>query len=121
MSHDHHHGSCSTGGCCHHNHEEEMESSCCQQTSCCEGHSHHHHHKYSEELLALADEAWMEVLKEKIKDEIRKTSSQHLDAMAKTVADANHQRWKFKMDQKREIDDFEAHLHDLLRHDQRKG
>lgn len=106
MSHDHHHHH---GECCDHTHHHHDE--CCH-------HDHHHCHdkqsKYSEELLELADEAWMEVLKEKIKDQIRSKSSQHLDALAKLVSESNHSRWIHKMEGKSNREDFEASLQKLL-------
>jgi hypothetical protein len=39
-----------------------------------------------EKLLCLADEAWKEVLKDKIKQEIEKNSGAKLDALAKMGA-----------------------------------
>lgn len=103
MSHDHQHGHCDHHHeCCHHEHCHEH------------GHEHHHDHKYADQLLALADEAWMEVLKEKIKDQIRSTSSAHLDALAKLVSETNHNRWKHKMEGKSNTEDFEANLQKLL-------
>ncbi len=120
MTHEHHHGSCSEGSCSQHQHSHVCD--CCGMHHCeCECHAlHHHHQKYADQLIAIADEAWMEILKEKIKDQIRKTSAEHLDAMAKIVADANHLRWKHKMETRKVLEDYENHLEDLLRHDQRK-
>lgn len=113
MSHDHHHHH---GECCDHHHHHHDE--CCH---------HEHHHacheqqtKYADELLALADEAWMEVLKEKIKDQIRSTSSQHLDALAKLISQANHNRWKHKMEGKTTKEDFEQNLQQIL-HQNKQG
>jgi len=110
MSHDHHHH----GHCDHHHHDE-----CCHHGHSHEHcHDHHHEKKYADELLALADEAWMEVLKEKIKDQIRSTSSGHLDALAKLVSESNHNRWKHKMEGKSNTEDFETSLQKLLHKDQ---
>lgn len=108
MSHCHHQ-SCSGGNSCH-SHSEEQ---CCSCHSCkCD--CHNHHQKYSHELLELADEAWMEVLKEKIKEEIRQMSGEHLTKMAKLVATSNHNRWKETMQEKKGIQEFEDQLHELL-------
>lgn len=47
-------------------------------------------------LFEIADCAWAEVLKEKIKEHIRSTDNK-IDGLAKIVAEANHKRWKNKM------------------------
>lgn len=105
MGHECKHGSCEA----HHHHDESChhhEEAC---DCCC-----HHHHKYSEELLNLADEAWMEVLKEKIKEQIKSTSAQHLDQLAKLVTETNHERWKYKMEERGNGESFEERLRALL-------
>lgn len=112
MSDHCHHGSCS-----HHHHEEEY-CDCCgkksHECSCCCQEEHPGH--YSDELLALADEAWFEVLKEKIKEQIEKTSGKNLDAMAKLVSEANHERWKGKMAETTARSEFDAKLQSLFQH-----
>lgn len=50
-------------------------------------------------FLQLADEAWTEVLKEKIKEHI-KAESKAIDQFAKLVAEANYERWKKKTQEK---------------------
>jgi hypothetical protein len=45
-------------------------------------------------LLRLADEAWMEVLKDKIKQEIVNTGGEKLDEIAKLVAETNCAKWQ---------------------------
>lgn len=98
---------CNHGHGHHHHHHDHDE--------CCEHECHsHHHEKYSDELLALADEAWMEILKDKIKEQILKRSGKNLDEMAKLVSDANHERWKHKIKEFGGKDEFEKKLHDLL-------
>lgn len=76
----------------------------------------HAHHKYRDELLELADVAWMEVLKEKIKEQILHYSEEHLNRIAKLVAESNHKRWIHKMDGKRNLDDFETDLKNITTH-----
>lgn len=92
MSHEHSHSCCSgdheCGNSCHHH----SGCDCCCHSSC-----HTHHQDFAAELLALADEAWMEVLKEKIKDHIRESSGKKLDELAKLVSESNGCRWKSKM------------------------
>lgn len=46
-----------------------------------------------EKLLALADEAWHELLKEKIKAEISKTCADSMDKLAKLVAETDKAKW----------------------------
>ena len=100
-SHHHHH---------HHGHCHE-ENGCCCHDECDE---HHHHGKFSRELLELADEAWMEVLKEEIVNEIRKTSGDHIKKMAKLVNETNHERWKELMAERKGLAEFEDKLKGLL-------
>lgn len=96
MSHDHEHKCCSADKEYHHHH-------------CCPDHHHHgdeqDHSNFAQELIALADEAWMEVLKEKIKEQV-KNSCTGLDELAKIISDANNKRWCAKMQAKKECDNF---------------
>ncbi|MEI8366515.1 MAG: hypothetical protein WCF65_08895 [Parachlamydiaceae bacterium] len=118
MSHCHH----DHEACCHegHHHEDHCHEGHCHdhsEHSCC-SHEHgnecHHHERYADVLLDLADEAWMEVLKEKIKEEIRHASGDHLNELAKLVSSSNHARWKDKLQQKQDVCEFEGRLHELL-------
>jgi hypothetical protein len=114
--------SCSTGSsCCSQDHHSKgscgcgcgCNSSCgcgCQNCNC----SCHKQGKYADQLLHLADEAWMEVLKEKIKDEIRASSGEKLTEIAKLVSTTNHARWREKMQSKKECDDFECQLKNVM-------
>lgn len=52
---------------------------------------------YIGKFVELADEAWTEVLKEKIKEHIRKEST-NMDKFAKLVAEANYERWRKKIE-----------------------
>jgi len=82
----------------HHCHGAHEHCECCQGEIC--GVCHHHHQKhedFSHELIELADEAWMEVLYEKIKKQVEANSGANLDKLAKLVADSNQARWKNKM------------------------
>jgi hypothetical protein len=103
-------------GCCSHDqshkkghHNHHGNSCCCEKSSCCCNSNCHccaeESCEYEDEesckgtkLLELADEAWMELLKEKIKAHILKTDTK-LDELAKIVAEANHKRWSHKMKQ----------------------
>lgn len=104
MSHNHqcHGGSCSHGHHHHHNHDscncshECSETCCCCQGKCCGQHSVVQK-DFAHQLLDIADEAWMELLKEKIKDQILKTNGAQLDKLAKLVSSSNSERWKYKI------------------------
>jgi hypothetical protein len=67
-----------------------------------------------EKLLCLADEAWREVLKEKIKAEIEKTSGAKLGALAKLAAETNHRRWSHLIQGKQKCDEFKQQIKDLM-------
>lgn len=83
----HHHGH-------HHHHHHDEETCCCP---CHEEVCHEEEESCTaESLFAIADCAWAEVLKEKIKDHIR-AHDKKIDELAKLVAEANHKRWKHKM------------------------
>jgi len=51
----------------------------------------------------------MEVLKEKIKENI-KANSKNMDELARMISEANHERWKKKMDEKSCCGCFEEKL-----------
>lgn len=67
-----------------------------------------------EKLLCLADEAWKEVLKEKIKAEIEKTSGEKLSKLAKVVAEANGRKWQFMIQGKKACDEYKNQVRGLL-------
>lgn len=52
---------------------------------------------YAQKFLELADCAWMELLKEKIKEHIQ-ANAKNMDELARMIAEANHERWKKKME-----------------------
>ncbi len=109
MSHHHDHDHC-----CHtHNHEDCCSSHHHHHDCCGDEHHHDHQSSYSDDFLALADEAWMEVLKEKIKENIR-SNDKKLDELAKIISEANHLRWKKKMDKKHCQEDYRQKLHDYF-------
>lgn len=102
--HDHnHHCGCSCSCCRSHQHEEQ---------SCCEGKDGHE--DFASHLLSLADEAWMELLKDKIKENILSSSGAQLDQLAKTVAESNGARWKNKLAMKHNACDFKDKIRQLF-------
>lgn len=117
MTHEHEH--CDSHGHCHHHHHE---SCCCgheeHEHSCChEGHHHDHEScDFSSQLLEMADEAWMELLHEKIKANIAASNGQQLDQLAKLVSDTNNARWKGKLGAKKGCADFKDKVNDFFNH-----
>lgn len=102
-----------------HHHQCGPECKCpCHKNSCSSDdtcsvahHDHHDHGSFSNQLFELADEAWMELLKEKIKEQIKASSKEQMDNLAKIVSDANHARWQGKTAGYRNQEEF----HDKLR------
>lgn len=105
MTHHHHHSHCDI--CCAHGEQHAHEGSCNHHHH---HHAHDHHGDFARELLEMADEAWMEVLKEKIKDHIRTTNGAHLDQLAKLVSESNHERWKHKMNVQKDVHSYQDKL-----------
>lgn len=81
-------------------------SSC--KSSCGEGSG-----GFAHKFLELADQAWKEVLKEKIKKHIE-VESKNLDELAKLISDANHERWKKKMESSHCCGCFEEKLENFF-------
>lgn len=113
MSHNHH---CCSGHDACGGHEEEHEHHHHH------GHEHHHdcccheHGDFAGDLLELADEAWMEVLKEKIKEQILSSHGPHMDQLAKLISQSNGERWKNKMEIQKTKRDFRQGLQDFFSH-----
>jgi hypothetical protein len=96
-----------------HSHSHCHDDSCNSKGSQEHNHSHHHDHEEeccSKAFLHIADEAWMEVLKDKIKEQIIATSGPHLNELAKIISEANHGRWKNKMASKKGCKEFEEKI-----------
>lgn len=97
-------------------------SSSCDQTKgpddCSETAAHHGADSeccnMPEKLLCLADEAWKEVVKDKIKQEIEKTAGAKLDALAKLVAEGNHKKWSYLIEGKQQCDQFKDQVKEAL-------
>lgn len=96
--HHHHHHCCG----CNHSHAE-----CSHEHGSCHNHEHA---DFAHQLIEIADQAWMEVLKDEIRAEIRANHGKHLKKLAKLASDANSQRWKNKMAIDNGIKDFKAQL-----------
>lgn len=113
MSHKHHHhdDSCHHGETCESAHHESHECSCC-----C--HQHHHDHEecgdFAKQLLDVADEAWMDLLKEKIKAKIEAHSAEHLNQLAQLVSETNHNRWQMILAKKKGCHDYKEKLKEFF-------
>lgn len=98
-----------------------MEHYGCDQDKCgCPCHAdhdacHNHDHEHDDDMnadyfLQLADEAWEEVLKDKIKEYILKTKGDDMTKLAKIVAEGNHRRWKHRIEKKQSCHHFMEEL-----------
>lgn len=87
-------GSCSSGNAC---------SSCGCKQNC----------DYAQKFLELADHAWMELLKEKVKEHTARLSP-HMDELARLIAESNHERWKKKMENESCSDGFQEKLNQFF-------
>lgn len=98
--------------------ECSSDQKCCsnhQKCSCpCHSKEHYHeegqHEECAYDFLEAADCAWMEVLKDKIKEYILSTQNDRMTELAKIVAEANNQRWRHKMEKKQGCMDFKEKL-----------
>ena len=75
------------------------------------------HGYFAHELNEMADEAWMEVLKEKLKAQVIALNGNNLDELAKIVAETNNARWKAKMSKQKRIEDFDAKIDEFCKKD----
>jgi hypothetical protein len=62
----------------------------------------------------MADEAWMCLLKDKIKQKIEALSGSHLNELADIVATSNHKRWVDKIASKEASEDYEDRVADFF-------
>lgn len=120
MKHKHHHECHEDESCCGHSHEHSHghhDGCCshdhCHDQTCCHDHENHNE-DFSHFLIQLADEAWMEVLKEKIKENIRAGKNGPIDELAKTVAEANGERWRHKLSLQKNQRDFKNKINTLF-------
>ena len=116
MSHCHDHSGChSNNGCGCGCHSSQGNSSCGSQKSCsCEScRSKQGDCNFASKFLEIADCAWMEVLKEKIKEHI-KANAKNLDELAGLIAQTNHEKWKKKMENNKCCETFEEKLNNFF-------
>lgn len=105
-----------TEQCGSHMHGYEHGGSCSCGCGCGE-HGHHHHEgecNCAEKFLTIADEAWAEVLKEKIKAKIIDKKGEHMEKLAEMIAMANGEKWKHKIAAKMKCGKFKDDLKEFF-------
>lgn len=101
-SHSHSAGSCSCGCQC------GCHSCTCSCSKTCCGSEF-----TAQKMLELADRAWVEVLKDLIKEDILANNPKIKD-LAKVVSDANGQRWHLKIQESRAKAAFEDKFNSIM-------
>lgn len=98
---------------CNSNNEFHKEGSCgCGSDNC--GCSTTGKCNCADKFLELADAAWTELLKEKIKHKINAKKGEHLEKLAEIVAKANGEKWKNKMSSKTNSQEFKNSLKEFF-------
>ncbi len=104
-------------GCCCSCHKEHGSCGCCKEQkhdSCCKEHGEDCHNHFAKHLLCVADEAWMELLKDKIKKHILSSCDQQLEQIAEIVSESNKMRWEHKTAIQKAKEDFQEKLENVL-------
>ncbi len=113
MTHSHNHKE----GCCCSCHQEHGSCGCCsdqKHDSCCGEHKDDCQKDFAKHLLCVADEAWMELLKDKIKTNILASCGDQLDQIARIVSEGNKMRWEHKIAIQKAKDEFRSNLENIL-------
>lgn len=100
---------------CSHSHDKEC--GCRANHPCGEKYSHFRQEEgclCEEKFLMLADEAWKEYLKERIKAKIAEKKGQHIEELAEIIATANGERWKHKIMAKMKCHEFRENIKHLF-------
>lgn len=108
---------CQKDACCHHHHDE----GCHGHSESCHSHEEGCHHEeghgeFTHHFLEVADCAWMEVLKDKIKEHILATENDRMKELAKIIAEANKERWKHRKEKKKHCKDLAEKLCNFFAH-----
>lgn len=100
---------CNKEGCscsCHGEQAQNRSKECHQEhDECC---------ALPKQLLDLADKAWMELLKEKIKTKINAASGDTLDKLAQLLTEVNHERWAEIFASKKHCEDYKKRICDFF-------
>jgi hypothetical protein len=114
MSHSGH--CCESSGCHHSSHHSHEDNHChchCHHGSCCDESHMEEEECDSERLLAIADMAWAEVLKEKIKEHIR-ASDKRIDEIAKIVSETNRAYWHQEISRSKTDENYAFRLSEIM-------
>jgi len=65
-------------------------------------------------LIALADQAWEELLKEKIKAEIQKSCGDKMDEIAKLVTETNNAKWGHMIEGRVKDEEYKQAIKQLM-------
>ncbi|MFQ5645871.1 MAG: hypothetical protein ACE5GM_02990 [bacterium] len=65
-------------------------------------------------LLSLADQAWEELLKEKMKAEIQKSRGEKMDKIARLVVEADLAKWGHMITGKAKCEEYKQSLKELV-------
>ena len=68
----------------------------------------------AEKLLVIGDEAWNELLKEKIKAEIEKSCGAGMDKLANLIATTNKAKWTHEIQGKVKCEEYKQNLKALF-------
>ncbi len=92
-----------------------MSEQCINEEICtCGTHPANEECDMSGKLICLADEAWSELLKEKMKAEIQKSCGEDMDKIAKFVTDTNNARWSYMIKGKAKCEEYKQKLKELI-------
>ena len=78
-----------------------------QKDSCCG--------KMIDSIKAIANDAWAELLKDKIKEQFEIKTGQKMDKIAEVAADASIEYWKHKIQAKEACKEYEHKLFDVIK------
>lgn len=95
-----------------HQHRDTCSCGCgcgCGEHSEDGGHCH-----CAQKFLKIADEAWVEVLKDKIKTKILAHKGEHMDKLAEIIASANGEKWKYLISAKTKGHEFKDKLKEFM-------
>ena len=99
------HCSCNEEGC-----SCGSENCSCKKDNCCESEKSH-----SAMIIDLANSAWAELMKEKMKKAYEKTMGGKMDKIAALGVEANIDFWQGKMKEKAKWSEFEEKLNDAMK------
>lgn len=86
----------------------------CDSSAQSASHEAQEHCDMPDKLLQLADQAWMELLKEKIKKEIEASCGEQMNKVAKLVSETNKAKWSHKMAAKQGCHEYRHNLMSLF-------